>query len=405
MLLGFRPGEQVAIKVRAADDARGMREAVALERAAGEHVVRLLDLHVDDDRCCLVLERLEPLGLDALLDRRAAFDAGEVVTIVAPIALALDRMHRAGVAHARISTRSVRFRDDGAPVLVGFADADSFPAGSPEIVLERQTGVMADRAALAAITSQLLARCGGARARAAAGLADELAREAPLPGILAERLFALAASRPVRFEADEEPTTARAIEPAEPVPETQATVRHGLLELVPAELRDRVQPLVDAVAGRWSRLGPRARRLGLGAVAGVLALTALGALLPPTEPQDAAVTPVPIDAPVEAATGPEDPIAAAGQLLERRADCLAEGSVLCLDTVTQSGSAASAADRLLLEAIAVGRTLPLGIAPGEPVLVERLGDSALVQLPEGSEPSSVLLFRTAHGWRVRDYLE
>jgi len=44
------------------------------------------------------------------------------------------------------------------------------------------------------------------------------------------------------------------------------------------------------------------------------------------------------------------------------------------------------------------------IAEGDPVLVERLGDSALLDLPAGSAPRSILVIRTTNGWRIRQYL-
>ena len=49
-------------------------------------------------------------------------------------------------------------------------------------------------------------------------------------------------------------------------------------------------------------------------------------------------------------------------------------------------------------------SFPSRILDGELTLVERLGDSALIDLPEGSDPASILLMRTADGWRIRDYV-
>ena len=37
-------------------------------------------------------------------------------------------------------------------------------------------------------------------------------------------------------------------------------------------------------------------------------------------------------------------------------------------------------------------------------LVERLGDSALIALPDGLDVEAVLVMRGDEGWRIRDYL-
>ena len=128
-------------------DAAG-REAEALHRARGEHVVELLDLSVSDAGTVLVFRRLQRGSLAELLTRRAALDAGEAVTILAPIATCLARLHAAGVAHGALSPTSVMFRADGAPMLIGFGRAQLFRPGLPEVELERERGVIDDRAAL-----------------------------------------------------------------------------------------------------------------------------------------------------------------------------------------------------------------------------------------------------------------
>jgi hypothetical protein len=102
---------------------------------------------------------------------------------------------------------------------------------------------------------------------------------------------------------------------------------------------------------------------------------------------------------------PEDPLEAAVVLLALRERCLRDLSLLCLDDVGQPDSAALTDDRMLIRAVEDGGEFPPdGILDGDLVLVERLGDSVLIDLPEGSDPASVLLMRTADGWRIRDYL-
>src|SRR5690606_38520466 len=99
-------------------------ELAALEAAQHDHCIRLLDLATAPNGSpALILERL-PLGtLTRLLAEREILRPGEVVTILAPIALTIDRLHAAGVAHGAIASEDIGFREDGAPVLLGSGSA------------------------------------------------------------------------------------------------------------------------------------------------------------------------------------------------------------------------------------------------------------------------------------------
>ncbi len=177
-------------------------EAEALHRARGEHVVELLDVSLGAEGAVLVFPRLPRGSLADLLVRRPALDAGEAVTVLAPIAACLARLHAAGVAHAALTPGCLLFRRDGAPVLTGFGGAELFEPGLPEVELERIAGVAADRVALLGLADAVLARTAGARSKVAARLREEL--RVTLPDQLAARLeaelFELAAARPVRFD-------------------------------------------------------------------------------------------------------------------------------------------------------------------------------------------------------------
>ena len=94
----------------------------------------------------------------ALLRMRGSLDAGEAVTVLAPIASALARMHAAGVAHGAITASSILFTADGSPTLIGFGRAELFGPGSPEVVLESVPAVAADREALRTLAVSLLER-------------------------------------------------------------------------------------------------------------------------------------------------------------------------------------------------------------------------------------------------------
>jgi serine/threonine protein kinase len=135
-----QPSQSVALKVYPATEAGcrvALRECAALERARGDHVVDLLDLDADEESIRLVFERLPRGDLAELLRIRERFDAGEAVTLLAPIVTTIQRLHAGGVAHGRLGARTVMFRDDGSPTLIGFSQAALFEPGAPEVVLEQ----------------------------------------------------------------------------------------------------------------------------------------------------------------------------------------------------------------------------------------------------------------------------
>ncbi len=409
LLVGFAEGETVVLKVGSTTDPEVHVEIAALDRAAGDHVVRLLDVAADEFETTLVLERMSHGTLADLLDRRAGLDAGEAVTILAPLAVTLDRMHGAGVAHGALSLTSVAFRSDGAPTLVGFGRAELFAAGTPEVVRETIPGVVADRAALGGLAEVVLARVGGRGSDAARRLASALAGVPP--AAVATQLFGLAAPEPVGFRADAESPNlewaAPAVE-AEPVAaagETRDPLPPWLVALLPDGLRSRLDALTRLLLEHRGAWDPRRRRLVLGAVAGGATLVLAVAAIPasPASTVEPPATPTPS---TEPAAPPDDPVDAAVHLLAERERCLRDLSILCLDGVAQPGSAAAAEDAAEIRAIQAGADLsPRLLEPGRPILVERLGDAALLDLPAGSEPASLQLLLTDEGWRIRSYLD
>jgi hypothetical protein len=409
LLIGFHGSGTVVLKVTSADDAGTAAEIEALHRGAGEHVVRLDDVSVDEHETVLVLERLPNGTLAELLERRGTLDAGEAVTILAPVATTIDRLHAAGVAHGRLSLGAICFRGDGAPALTGFGAAELFVAGSPEVVLETVPGVRHDRAAIREIAALVLARVVGAQAPAAARLIAAIRDAAP--SAVAAHLFEFAAAAPVRFDADDDLVASRMGRPGEleiveePLP---GVLPPWLTSLLPEWVSDRLAGPLARIGEVWSTWDLRRRRLVLGAVAGgmtvVVAVAAVPA--PHDDPPAVAVTPATSPAARDQPELPDDPVAAAVLLLAARDRCLRDLSLLCLDQVVQSGSAAFADDAAVIRAVQDGAEYPDGaVLDGDPVLVEQLGDAALLDLPPGSTPASLLLLKTTNGWRIRDYLD
>ncbi len=411
LLLGFDEGRTVVLKLAGVDDPAVVVEIEALSRAAGDHVVAVHDVASDDRESVLVLERLPGGTLTELLERRDALEAGEAVTILAPLVLTLDRLHGAGVAHGGLSSSAICFRDDGAPVLTGFGRAELFAPGAPEVVRETIAGVLADRDALRAVSALVLGRVAGERAAAARRLAAQLPDASP--DALGAALFGLAMPAPIRFDADDiDPGATRVGETREAVerePEASVALPPWLLALLPDHLRSRATELLARLHAVWSGWQPSRRRLVLGMTAAGLTVLVAVALVPTGTIQPASAPPAPSPAAGSespAPTLPEDPVEAAVVLLAARDRCLRELSALCLDEVVQPGSAAYDDDVALIRAIQDGGEYPAGtITAGDPVLVERLGDSALLDLPAGSEPASMLVLRTTNGWRIRGYLQ
>jgi hypothetical protein len=415
-------------------------EIGALSRLDHPHIVQLLDLATGPrNEAILILQRLEPGGLPRLLAERGTLDAGEAVTILAPLVAAVGGMHRAGVTHGRVGASAVLFDDLGAPVLCGFGSAGAIEgrnAAVPPAVLDRDAGVLADIGGLSSLAVAVLARVPGA---AAHGLKQWLAEQEPatdLLGGLEDRLFALAEPAPVLFDPEPEPRPipdrfdlgaafppARAVThsapgPGGPAPAGPGRVTpprpiarwiHGLSGRVPEWLAPRLG--VTRQALRSVR-----RRVWAVAGAGLAAMAVAFAVVQSPASQE---TPDPDPTPA-AFVGPsdpavvegDDPVTAARALLGLRARCLLERSILCLDAVHQTGSAAWQADAARIQDIQTGAELT-GDSFGEEraiTLIDRMGDSALIALaPDaqqgGNDTASVLMIRTEAGWRIRSLLE
>jgi serine/threonine protein kinase len=379
-------------------------EAEALRRARDEHVIELLDISVRADEVVLVHPRLPRGSLAALLSARPVLVAGEAVTILAPLAGALARMHEAGAAHGAVTADHVLFRADGAPVLIGTGAVTLFEPGLPEVSREQIEGVIHDRRGLATLAQAVLGRVSGSRA---AAFANELraAGDEDLEIRLGRGLFELAAARPVVFEA-----------PPGDAGEVRAIGVHPVIEPedpAPPALLTRVLSLGPAVIARerataiWNGWPDTRRRLALGVAAAVLAiLVALAAIPSPAPPAappqtEPAVSPTAVPSEVEA---PEDPVEALSRLLARREECLRDLSMLCLEDVDEQGSAALDDDRRAIQAVIDAGEQPAAVDARDAAVVERLGDSVLIALGPESRPASVLLMKGEAGWRIRDYI-
>jgi hypothetical protein len=336
------------------------------------------------------MERLARGSLAHLLEMRATLSAGEAVTILTPMAAALDALHASGVVHGAIGAQSVMFRESGAPVLARFGRSSLIAPGQSDAALAVNEGVVADRAALAELCRIVLSRTGVTRALPPAS--SDAFGEA-----LADELFAVAPPTVVRFTGDATPVAsavpARVGVRAAFAP--QAERSEGVLA--------RARPIADAVMAQARTVR---RPVWLAAASVIVAIIAAVLLIPADDPVVKAEpqSTVTVEAEEEIV---DDPLAALGALLSAREQCIAAVSVLCLDAVDQQGSQAFDADAGLLAGVQNGEEIPddTVISASDLALVERLGDTALVSLGPDSKPASVLLVKTEAGWRIRDYLD
>ncbi|MBX3099934.1 MAG: hypothetical protein KF761_10175 [Salinibacterium sp.] len=368
-------------------------EVESLSRAAGEHVVRVIDVASTlEGAPVLILSRHAASSLARVLVDRATLEAGEAITILAPIASALARLHSAGVAHGSLGPGSVLFDAAGAPTLACFGRASIFTPHLPVARIETEPAVLADVVAFGVLAATVLDRAN------ATELAQSARTEAA-PGAwlveFAERLFELAQPLPVDLRPRQ---LDGAVLPSRVI-ETSRAITENVADIAPQTptWRERV---VNALR--------RVRRpVWITAGASLAALLLAVVALPRAEPEAAQPVHAATPESVSVREGPvdgDDPIAAARVLLETRERCIRDLDELCFGDVDQRNSAALDEDRALVRSIVDGgaATLP---SLQDLELVQRLGDSALISLGADSEPASVLLVKGEAGWRIRDYLE
>ena len=99
------------------------------EPALRHHTVSLDDLvTLPDGRLAMLLEQVAgPVLDDVLAGHHGRLLLGEAVTILAPLAGALDAAHAAGITSLGLRTNSVRFSVSGGPVVIRVQDAVSGP--------------------------------------------------------------------------------------------------------------------------------------------------------------------------------------------------------------------------------------------------------------------------------------
>ncbi|WP_188942514.1 protein kinase domain-containing protein [Nakamurella endophytica] len=113
-------GQPVRLTVTSDDDVAVLRRRAELAGAVDHpHVLPVREVVVDGELAALVTDDPAAGTLAALLHRRTRLTAGEVVTVLRPVAEALSVAHERGVLHGDLTAADVLFDPDGRPRLDG----------------------------------------------------------------------------------------------------------------------------------------------------------------------------------------------------------------------------------------------------------------------------------------------
>jgi eukaryotic-like serine/threonine-protein kinase len=297
---------------------RTMREARAIARLTHRNVVRVIDVVLDDDLPCIVMELVPSRSLDEAIRNEGPMAPARVARIGLDVLAALRVAHREGLLHRDVKPANVLLADDGRAVLTDFGlvsiagDSSMTATGivlgspsylAPELALGAEAGPASDLWSFGA-TLYMAVEGSPPYSKSTpmatlAAVATELPRAPKRPGVLrdvlegllrrdpAQRIDAGTAERLLRVAAgDEPPSTGR------PAAGDTATV-----ERVPG-----------SVAGRRGRalllLGGMAALLAAGVLISQLVLPHSGAASTAVDAAPPPASPMTTSAPAVAASEP-----------------------------------------------------------------------------------------------------
>lgn len=419
---------------------------------------------LDDGSCCLAVERLSGAAVSRLLTDRT-LSAGEAVTILAPIVVAVADLASRGLVQTRLAATDILLDDAGRPRLIGLGALRRLPQQAH--AGQRTDLLRAGHVALAELLEDVAA------AVRPAGVFDhaiDLIRgrldARPFQTCEAElERFLFAAAPPEPIAGIDVPTRTLRLPARIGVPMTVSLPHDderrtedrpitrrshrirallGLAQL-PQDLGGRVANALDEIPRSSARtrfasiVRARSRALTVGGFIGGGALVLMLTLVPPAtatdqadradgadvvseasaaEAEDASAgrEPSPVEAEAEAtpdavgtpsfAGDDDDPAAAAMSLLERRVECFATLDLECLEAVVQPGSAIESFDRTRMLAAREGAPEPDdGFDLTTVQVTAEMGDAVLIGVTRATpqrEPASILVVRGEAGWRLRE---
>lgn len=132
-------GWRCAVKVVSADSPESLsrlrREVAVLTSLRLPHLIRLHEVIEQPDTClALILDLVDGGSVDTILRQRGHLQAGEVITILAPVLATLAALHQRGVVHGDVSAGNVLVGFDGRPQLTDLGAARFVGEAHQEVI-------------------------------------------------------------------------------------------------------------------------------------------------------------------------------------------------------------------------------------------------------------------------------
>jgi len=422
---------------------RILTEVECLSRARGHHIIAVDDIaSAADGSPVVVLGWVGSGTLRRLLRERSSLRSGEAITILAPLLGALSRVHQTGVALGDVSLDAIQFDETGCPFFAEFGSSRCRLTTPTPLEIQRDESFRDDRRQLANVANSVLAAVHAERdvmrlvSELSSWVSDDAhTGDAGWHQTFEQQLFSLSAPEPLRLVEDAKEISI-ALPPSAPLvfssagrdgiqPSSDARVILALPHWLDSQLGETLRAANrnvverrDAIAA-WCR--PVRKRTWVLAAVAVTLLIAAVVLFATEEPpesqqsqlqQQVAVPDVDRGSSQRIGSDGDDLKGDANQaltaLLSLRAECLRNLSVVCLETVSSSGTPAYLSDVALINSVIAGGELPPNVVfdAAESIQKQQLGDSVLFEFGGGdtSKPASILLVKGEAGWRIRSYM-
>jgi serine/threonine-protein kinase len=106
------------------------RESITAANLRHSNIVTIYDVGEQDGLHYIAMEYVRGHTLHAIIERRGALGLGYAITIVGPVAAALDYAHRQGAVHRDIKPQNIMIDIDGRVLLTDFGIAQAPDSGS-----------------------------------------------------------------------------------------------------------------------------------------------------------------------------------------------------------------------------------------------------------------------------------